>query len=236
MHYDVHTHKTKNSDKTAFAILNPTFLNSIPIQDSVQEVFSTGIHPWYINTNTLENDLSLLEQSAVFRHVILIGECGLDKQCNIPLELQKEVFEVHVRLSERIKKPLIIHCVKAQEEIIAYKKKYQPRQPWIIHGFRGKPQQMEQWIKNDFFLSFGELFNENTVKQIPPERLLLETDDSSLTIQCIYNKVAIVRNISGRELEKQIEENVKNIFYLLYQDGGLSENQTDGVINTGLIK
>ena len=55
-----------------------------------------------------------------------------------PMELQLAVFKEQVKLSEKLGLPLIIHCVKAMDELLAVKKEFRPQQAWIWHGFRGK--------------------------------------------------------------------------------------------------
>ena len=70
--------------------------------------------------------------------MLAVGEAGLDKLAEAPLTLQIEVFEYQARLAEEANKPLIIHLVKAVDELLKLKQKIQPVKPWIIHGFRGK--------------------------------------------------------------------------------------------------
>ena len=80
--------------------------------------FSMGIHPWYINKATLNKQYEQIKQLNTQPGFVMIGECGLDKHCPTPYDLQKEVFEKQIGISEEIGKPLIIHCVKSYNEII----------------------------------------------------------------------------------------------------------------------
>lgn len=66
--------------------------------------------------------------------------------------------------------------------------------PWIWHGFRGNRQTAEMLVGKGFYLSFGERWNADAVRSIPPERLLIETDDSQLSINQIAERIAAVRN------------------------------------------
>jgi TatD DNase family protein len=61
--------------------------------------------------------------------------------------------------------------------------------PWIIHGFRGKPQLARQLINQGFYISLGELFNPQTATIIPTNRLLFETDESTLDIDTIIERI-----------------------------------------------
>ena len=69
---------------------------------------------------------------------VAVGEAGFDKLTAAPMELQVRMFEKQVELSEKYRLPLIIHCVKAMDELLAVRKKLNPAQPWIWHGFRGE--------------------------------------------------------------------------------------------------
>jgi TatD DNase family protein len=97
--------------------------------------------------------------------------------------------------------------------MIALKKKTQPKQAWIIHGFRGKPEQAAQLTSLGFFLSFGFNHNEKSLQKTPPDKIFLETDDSNYTIQDVYRKAALILNISVQDLVQQIEQNIESNFY-----------------------
>lgn len=153
--------------------------------------YSVGIHPWNYRRATPEA-LRLLRALAVSPQVVAIGECGLD--ANIPehktsespsgteptreeiLRDQRSLLMLHIRLSETLGKPLILHIVKAWSEIISLKKQLRPRSRWIIHGFRGKPQLARQLLDHGFTLSFGPLHNPASLALTPPALLLRETD------------------------------------------------------------
>ena len=72
------------------------------------------------------------------------------------MELQLAVFKEQVKLSEKLGLPLIIHCVKAMEELLGVKES-RPQITLIWHGFRGKPEQAVQLLKKGFYLSLGNI-------------------------------------------------------------------------------
>ena len=117
------------------------------------------------------------------------------------MEMQREVFLAHVRLSESLQKPLLLHVVKSLDEVLAVRKSEKPTMPWIWHGFRGNRQVAETVVGKGFYLSVGERFNEEAVRVIPTERLLLETDESLLSIEEVATRVAAVRGIPPEELQ-----------------------------------
>ena len=113
---------------------------------------SVGIHPWYIYD--VEEQLTDLKRQAMLPGVVAIGETGLDKLVEASLECQQEIFKVSAAFAENLGIFLIIHCVKAWDELIALKKELKPRMPWVIHGFRGNAVLARQLIRQGFYLSF----------------------------------------------------------------------------------
>ena len=88
-----------------------------------------------------------------------------------------------------------------------------PQQPWIWHGFRGKPEQAVQLLKKGFYLSFGEYYPDETMQIVPDERLFLETDDSLLDIEDILCQAARVRGVEVEALCEVIRRNIQNVFF-----------------------
>ena len=169
-----------------------------------------GIHPWDI-TADWEQRFARIKQHANRDNVIAVGECGIDKlKSPSPLTLQQEIFKAHAILAEEVKKPLIIHCVKGFDDLIALHKSIIPQQAWIIHGFRGKPKQAEQLMKAGFYLSFGDKFNEESLKATPFERMFIESDESNIGICEIYRTIAHAKGCSVEELASLMTKNAEN--------------------------
>ncbi|NYI50412.1 TatD DNase family protein [Macellibacteroides fermentans] len=141
-----------------------------------------------------------------------LGEAGLDTLASTPFILQEKVFRQQIALSEALCKPLVIHCVKAWQQLITFKKETTPRMPWVIHGFRGNKQLAEQLIRQDCWLSFGEKFNPEAVRAAYPNRILAETDESLLSIQKIYQQLADTSGIDAHLFSNTLRENVRTVF------------------------
>lgn len=201
--YNIHTHRRQDGETS---ILN---VSPVDYTKTDRGLVSCGVHPWYVEDN---ESYDLLEKIVAHPNVVAIGETGYDSLRGVLLDVQKTNFEKHIELSEKYEKPLIIHCVKAWDQLLASHKKWNPKQVWIIHGFRGKPQLMEQLKARGFMFSIGERFNEDAVCQIPMELLFCETDDSVLTIDEVYNLVATVRNADIGDFANSIEANFRRIF------------------------
>lgn len=202
-YFDVHTHHACSD-------------SSLDVREVVQDVHSVGIHPWALASMSecemeqiMNRVINRLERNEN-KQVVAIGECGIDKLCTASLSLQTEVFKRHVEWSEKYGFSLIIHCVKALDEMLYLKKTLSPTLPWIWHGFRGKPQQLEQLLHAGFYISFGYNYNKESLLACPLNRLFMETDDKQwidkdkpLTIATVYEKVSHDLNISVEELSER---------------------------------
>ncbi len=175
--------------------------------------FSIGIHPW---DTELEISKTGFEKLISHKNCLAIGECGLDKIKGPELNLQKRVFEYQLNLAVKYQKPVIIHCVKAFDELIEVCQPFKTKVPLIIHGFNKSQQLAEQLIVKGFYLSFGNSIfkkNEFDFNTIPLEKIFLETDDNeSLLISDVYKMAAQSFNISENDLKEKIYSNFTTIF------------------------
>ena len=144
---DIHTHRRPQVPGTAIVNCFPE--SFVP---QTEGWYSVGIHPWYIASfaASLNDSKARFEELLDHPQVLAVGEAGLDKLAEAPLTLQIEVFEYQARLAEEADKPLIIHLVKAVDELLKLKQKIRPVKPWIIHGFRGKAALAEEYLRHGF--------------------------------------------------------------------------------------
>jgi TatD DNase family protein len=179
--------------------------------------YSIGIHPWHIVEDKIDEDLSIIESKLKDEKCLAIGECGLDKRIEYPIALQQMVFEKQLALAEKYRKPVVIHCVAAFQEVIATKKKMAISVPMIIHGFSKNKETAEQLIANGFYISFGKYLLRNpelelVFKSIPKERLFLETDTIEEGIAAVYELAARYKNIEMGEMKAIINANFDTVF------------------------
>ena len=210
--FNLHTHKFSN---------NPTTLelvNQYPWEfDAAIPNYSIGIHPWYINESRLESDLKIIEEKLQLKQCLALGECGLDKRIEIPMELQIAVFEKQIALAEKCQKPLVLHLVAAFDELIAIKNRLQISVPIIIHGFSKNQQVAKQLIDNGLYLSFGKYLLRNpelesVFQSIPNDRFFLETDTIEETLQEVYILAAKYKNIPIEDLKEIVNSNFNSVF------------------------
>lgn len=219
---DIHTHHFPfNASRENAAIVNLPLRDFLPTgilsaEDKTLfepgKYYSAGIHPWDVAKGDIEPQLAILEKLTKENALLAIGEAGLDKLTNTPLEAQLPVFRSHIELAEKTRLPLLIHCVHAMDELLLLKKQCKPQVPWIWHGFRGKKQQALQLLRQGIYLSFGEYYHAETLAAVPDECLFLETDTSLVPIETLLKRAAKVRSTTPELLREKIGENVCRVF------------------------
>ncbi len=210
---DFHTHNKQQNDDVI------SIVNQYPKEfENKYRLTSVGLHPWFIDTETLGDELETLEQIVRDGKCIVIGECGLDKKTETPFKIQRLVFKKQLELAEKYQLPVIIHCVSSFAQLIADKNKNVSESvPLIIHGFAKKVEMAQQLIDHGFYLSFGSNLLksktlQNSFKNVRLDRVFLETGSHDETIQEIYEFAAKNLNISVQDLNKQITANFNTVF------------------------
>lgn len=178
-------------------------------------LFSVGIHPWDAVT-LCPALLGELQEALSHPNCVALGEIGLDRAYGVEWQRQLECFEAQLTIAAD--RPIIIHCVRAQQEVVATLKRVQPNAEAVVfHGFIGSKEQASELLQLGYYLSFGfgALRSPRTVEALrttPLHRLLLETDTSLLRIEELYAEVARIKEIDLDLLKEQIENNFNTIF------------------------
>ena len=168
-------------------------------------LFSAGLHPWDV-TDDFENQLIELQKLLANPRVPAVGECGFDALKGPSHELQEQAFVRQVQLSEQFRKPMILHVVRDFDSVIRLRKQLKPTQPWLIHGFRGGPEQMNQLYAQGILVSFGLKHNPESLKTVPSNRLFLETDGAGSINQVILD-AATLRGTTRETIISSISDN-----------------------------
>ena len=179
--------------------------------------YSIGLHPWNLSAGNIRDQLERIRQLSGHSNVAAIGEAGFDRLKGPGMDLQREAFVSQVEISESVSKPLFIHCVRSWEELVSSRIRLKPKMPWIIHGFRGKKELALQLISKGMYISFWFDFiirpeSSQLVKNLPVDRIFLETDGSGADICEIYKKLASDMGLGVEELKEQIADNFKSVF------------------------
>jgi TatD DNase family protein len=180
--------------------------------------FSVGLHPWFLDEDSWQNHLHQVSNFAQKPNCIAIGECGLDRLIDKDLAFQRKVFEQQLTLAYELQKPVIVHCVRAFDELLAIKKRFAKDLTLIIHGFNNKPIIAQELLKHGCYFSLGKALLKPTsnvsilIQDLPLEKLFLETDDSDLAISAIFASVSQKLGKNKEDLNQQIWYNFEQIF------------------------
>ena len=209
---NLHTHRFSNDSEVIEVV------NQYPWEfDALIPNYSIGIHPWYIDEKRLESDLACITEKLQLAPCLALGECGLDKRIDIPMALQISVFKKQLDIVKQTKKPIVLHCVAAFDEMIAIKKEMKLENPMIIHGFSKNEQVAQLLLNNGFYLSFGKYLLRNpemekVFKFASENQILLETDTIEESIYEVYEKAAAVKGISLAKMKAIVFDNFSRIF------------------------
>jgi len=211
---DFHTH----SDELEEGIIK---IRSVyPNESFVKEersYHSVGLHPWFLTKDNRLDSIAWLEQELGSQNVLALGECGLDRLQGESLKFQQEVFEEQLKLADEFQKPVIIHCVKAFQELIESVRRVQPKAALVVHGFNKKESIFRMLEAEGFYFSFGaSILNERSpsyeiLRKIDGNRFFLETDDQEISIKKIYEQASFLRNSELSNTLANIIKNIQNI-------------------------
>lgn len=189
-------------------------------------------------SNQRESTMREIEKLAHDNKVVGIGECGLDlyrEEDRNNKTMQEELFIKHIELSNKIKKPLVIHCREAFSqtfEILENHKNLLFKKAGIFHFFTGGIEEAEKVLDLGFSFTFGGLITYNrtfdeVMKYIPIENILVETDAPVMSIKShrkernepsyvteVIDSLSEIYKKDRSELEKIILENTRRIFSL----------------------
>ena len=205
---DIHTHKS-NSDPEVLSLHSFAFGRDDALPAAP---FSAGIHPWDAERVDRPTALRFLQDIPADA----IGEIGLDYVRAVDRTLQRQILEAQLLVAQQRNLPVIIHCVKAYQDMLPLLKG-RPLRGVILHGYIGSPQQMQALIEAGFYISFGYTAFRSpktmeSLRLMPSDRLFLETDTALLSIKEVYNMVSQALKLELESLQTIIFNNYKRIF------------------------
>jgi TatD DNase family protein len=185
----------------------------------------------------LEADLAIIEKLSQHPRVRAIGETGLDyyrmgDKTYEEMEWQRDRFRTHIRAAIRVKKPLIIHTRSASEDTIRIMKEEGSSQvAGVMHCFTESLEVAKASMEEGFYISFSGIVTfksakdlQETCKQIPLERMLIETDSPYLApipnrgktnepswVAHVAQFIADLKGISVEEVAKHTTNNFKTL-------------------------
>lgn len=217
----------------------PDFPNVLKLaQDHSNLYASVGVHPDYEDTPEPTFEF-LVETAAKHPKIIAIGETGLDyyrmgDRSYESMEWQRERFRTHIRASIASKKPLIIHTRSASSDTLKIlKEEGADRIGGVMHCFTESLEVAKEAMEMGFYISFSGIVTfksakdlQETCKQVPMDRLLIETDSPYLAPIPYRGKTnepawvakvgEFVSDLKGIPLE-ELAERTSNNFYQCFQ-------------------
>lgn len=194
--------------------------------------YCLGVHPWYVEEHT-RCDLDRLQRLAMEKPagLVALGECGLDRLRG-DMSIQWGWFEAQVAIAKTCKIPLVVHSVRAHDEVAAVLRRLRPDVPVLIHGFAGSYQQASNLVALGCYLGVGGAITHerarktrDAVARLPLEALVLETDAPDMApagcapghnepscVRQILTALASLRGTGPEALAPQLLENACHLY------------------------
>ena len=202
---DIHTHRL---DATAALIaVDPRHFNALS-----GCWYSVGFHPWHGIDALTDEDYCQLERCARHPQVLAIGETGIDTLRGADLPTQTQAFVRHLVLAHELGKPVILHNVRATQQILtARRDRRLDDVTLIIHGMRGNAHVASTLLTAGCYLSYGPRYNAEALLITPLDRLLIETDDSDIPITTVAAQVASTLHLTAAQVKTLATDNAHRL-------------------------
>lgn len=212
----------------------PTITRAMELIEEYDCIYAAiGWHPVDAIDMT-EEDLSWIKELSSHEKVVAIGEMGLDYHWDkSPKDVQKEVFRKQIALAKEVNLPIIIHNRDATEDVVTILKEEGAEEVGgIMHCFTGSAEVARQCMDMNFYISFGGPVTfknakkpKEVAKEIPNDRLLIETDCPFLTphpfrgkrnepsyVKYVAEQLAELKGLTYEEIASITTENAKRLF------------------------
>jgi len=223
------------------AVLNPgadlkTSRAAVALADKYPFIYAAvGCHPH--DSKFMDDDtMNIFRELAKNKKVLGIGEIGLDYYYdNSDRETQKIWFREQIRLAKELDLPYIVHDRDAHEDIIRImKEEHHTGTRGILHCYSGSVEMTREFMKLGFYISLGGPVTfkkaktpKMVAKEVPMERLLIETDSPYLApepfrgkrnepkfVKYVAEEIAGIREVTVSEIAEKTKENFKRLFNL----------------------
>jgi len=201
---------------------------------------AVGIQPNY-TAEAAADDWDRVVALARETKVVALGETGLDRHWDFaPIEVQQDFFDRHLRLAQELDLPVVIHCREAEADLLPMLREARERGPLraVLHAFGASLQTARECLEMGLYVSFaGNVTWRNrkfeplreAARQVPAERLLVETDSPYLVPEPLrgrqrrnepawlvhtLERLAALREVSAEQLAAQTTANARRLFGL----------------------
>lgn len=146
---------------------------------------TAGIHPHDAKSFDAQS-ISKLRNLLKQKHVVSVGECGLDFDRDFsPRNIQETCYKAQLELAIEVQKPLFLHERAAFTKFMDITKDYLPQLPKaVVHCFTGTLQEAKTYLDNGFYLGFTGAISDSkrfdhlkeVIQYVPLDRMMIETD------------------------------------------------------------
>ena len=197
---------------------------------------SAGIHPTHAGEAEPGDWDEVVRLATDKSQVVALGETGLDNYWKeVPFPLQQDYFDRHLRLSQELNLPFIVHQRECMAEILEMLREAASLGPLrgVMHSFTGTPEEAAECLSLGMHISFAGMVTfkksddlRNVARTIPTDRILVETDSPYLSPEPFRGKrpneparvvhtakcLAEVRGLSLADFAKQTTANARALF------------------------
>lgn len=210
-----------------------TSKKAIKIAKKYTNVYAAvGLHAIHVKDEDFGKEFEKLARD---KKVVAIGETGMDYYYDrATSDLQKELFEKHIKLAKMVGKPLIIHCRDAYDDLLSVLIADKNLPQSVMHCYLGNWSYAQILLEMGFYFSFTGIITFtkdrellNAIKNIPLDRIMIETDAPWLTpepyrgqqnepafVVEVAKKIAELKNIPLAKVAKITTQNAIDFFNL----------------------
>lgn len=217
--WDCHTH---SSEPAPEAIRSYSYddWSELTASPSPIQLASIGLHPWHLPECASPSAVITQMEQLFARQprIVALGECGIDKlRSNASRSEQLTWLESQMRLACQLRRPIVLHVVRAWSEMIAMREQmarsFDQLPPMVLHAFRAGQGVAQMMLRAGFALSFGHYYNIESLRLAHEAgRLLVETDEVPCgityreAIEENYRQLASALALAPESLAHQVAE------------------------------
>ncbi len=169
-------------------------------------ILSFGIHPWYSDRFDPQDCRELFKASPI------VGEIGMDSVwCEVPLAVQRRVFAWQLEIAAELKKPVVLHTKGQERQIVEMVRDFPEKA--CVHWYSGGEAEFEKFLEAGCYFTLGPDLAENftplyerMLREIPADRLFLETDGLS---SIAWMRGQETGAVSFRDIPAVLEKNLE---------------------------
>ena len=205
----------------------------VELANSDENIFGmVGLFPSEAKTYTKEFEEKMETIANNNKKIVAVGEVGLDYYWDKSfVELQKEVFIKQIKMAQRLNLPLVVHDREAHKDCFDILKE-QKAENVLFHCFSGSVEFMRECVREGWYIALGGVVTfknavkmKDVAKEVPLDRLVLETDSPYLTpvpyrgkpnkpayVRYVAEEIAKIKNIQLEELIDITTTNAERFF------------------------